>query len=67
MKALLTPYELEVITLKCTEGLTYREVAKRIWKSYRTVEGRMYHARKRTGAKTDEQLVYIAMKKGLIS
>jgi DNA-binding CsgD family transcriptional regulator len=54
----LTDRQREIIELVAA-GLSNKEIAERLVTSVRTVEGHLYHAYQRLGARSPEQLVEI--------
>jgi DNA-binding CsgD family transcriptional regulator len=61
----VTPKELETLRL-VAQGLTYQQIAGKLNLSLGAVNHRMRWARKKLGAISNENAIYIACKKGLL-
>lgn len=62
----MTKRQLEVLQLIC-KGLCYKEIADRLGITFETAKKHKKNMLQRLGAKSSGQLVYIAMKRNLIS
>lgn len=61
----MTPKELETLKLVAS-GYKYGEISRMVYVSTDGIKHRMGSARKKLGARTNEQAVYIACKRGLM-
>lgn len=54
----LTPRQQEIVLLRCREGLSGKETAKRLYLSPQTVKNHVTQILRRTGATAVDQLCY---------
>jgi DNA-binding CsgD family transcriptional regulator len=62
----LTPRELEVLRL-VWEGLSTREIAKRLHRSYNTVASHRYRLRVKLGVNSTAEALKVALERGIIT